>query len=186
MPMKKPENQNLDTPESRYEHFLRLFRTNEDRLFGFILKLLPNFSIAEDIMQETMMTMWRKFDDFNEGSSFAAWGMQIARFKILEYHHRNRQDGQIQFNDEVLDRLSKDDGPGKLENSYFEALHGCVDKLGDQNRKIIKLRYSKEMSVRQIADELAVSANVVYKSMSKIHYMLQKCIEKTLAAWELT
>lgn len=184
--MEKPLMQNLDTPESKYEYFLRLFRTNEDRLFGFILKLLPNFSIAEDIMQETMMTMWRKFDDFKEGSSFAAWGMQIARYKVLEYHHKDRQHGVVRFSDEVLNRLSDDDKSGKMENSYFEALHGCVDKLRDQNRQIVKLRYTRELTVRQIADELSVSANVVYKSMSKIHYMLQKCIEKTLAAWELT
>jgi len=184
--MEKPVTQKAAVPESRYEYFLRLFRTNEDRLFGFILKLLPNFSIAEDIMQETMMTMWRKFDDFKDNSSFAAWGMQIARYKVLEYHHQDRHHGVVQFSDDVLNRLSEDDGPGRLESSYFEALHGCVDRLKDQNRQIVKLRYSREMSVRQIADELSVSANVVYKSMSKIHYMLQKCIEKTLAAWELT
>lgn len=180
----KPDNQ-----KSRYEDFLRLFRTNEDRLFGFILKLLPNFSVAEDIMQETMMTMWRKFDDFKDGTSFAAWGMQIARYKALEYHHRDRQKGLVQFSDEILSRLTDDDnrnGPTNPDNNYLEALRGCVDKLKDENRNIIKLRYSSELSVKQMADRLAVSANVIYKSMSKIHYLLQKCIEQTLAAWELT
>jgi RNA polymerase sigma-70 factor (ECF subfamily) len=184
--MDNADKKRLDTPKSKYEYFLRLFRTNEDRLFGFILKLLPNFAIAEDILQETMMTMWRKFDDFEEGSSFASWGIQIARFKILEYHHRGRQPGVIHFSDDILNRLSDDQGPGKMESSYLEALQGCVDKLRDQNRNIVKLRYSQEMSIRQIANELSVSANVVYKSISKIHYLLQQCIEKTLAAWELS
>ncbi|MCE5185412.1 MAG: sigma-70 family RNA polymerase sigma factor [Planctomycetaceae bacterium] len=185
--MDNSDKTKLDTPKPRYEHFLRLFRTNEDRLFGFILRLLPNFTVAEDVMQETMMTMWRKFDEFKEGSSFSAWGMRIARFKVLEYHHRDRRHGMVHFNDELLDQLSDlDKGPDKIENTYLEALHGCVDKLKDQNRDIVKFRYSRDMSIKQIADELSVSVNVIYKSMSKIHYVLQKCIERTLSAWELT
>lgn len=178
----KMEKTSQAVPKTQYEHFLRLFRGNEDRLFGFILKLLPNFAVAEDIMQETMMTMWRKFDEFEEGTSFAAWGMKIARFKILEFHHQNRRDGVVYLGDEILQRLTDDDGPSRLENAYLEALHGCVDKLKDQNLKIVTLRYSRQLSVKQIAEQLSVSANVVYKAMAKIHFMLQQCIEKATAS----
>jgi RNA polymerase sigma-70 factor (ECF subfamily) len=168
-------------PKTQYEDFLRLFRANEDRLFGFILKLLPNFAVAEDIMQETMMTMWRKFEEFEKGTSYAAWGMKIARFKIMEFHHQNHRAGVMYLADDILGQLTDDDGPGKLENSYLEALHGCVDKLKDPNLKMIKLRYSQQLSIKQIAEELSVSANVVYKAMAKIHFMLQQCIEKATA-----
>lgn len=177
----KSEKPSQALPKTQYEHFLRLFRANEDRLFGFILKLLPNFAVAEDIMQETMMTMWRKFDEFSDGTSFAAWGMKIARYKIMEFHHQNRRPGVVYLGQEILSELTLDDGPGKLENTYLEALHGCVDKLKDQNLKLITLRYSRQQSVRQIAEQLSVSVNVVYKAMAKIHFMLQQCIEKAMA-----
>ena len=178
----KTKKNSQAVPKTQYEHFLRLFRGNEDRLFGFILKLLPNFAVAEDIMQETMMTMWRKFDEFEEGTSFAAWGMKIARFKIMEFRHQNHRHGVVYHGDEILQQLTDDDGPSKLENAYLEALHGCVDKLKDQNLKIITLRYSRQLSVKQIAEQLSVSANVVYKAMAKIHYILQQCIEKATAS----
>jgi len=178
----KSEKKCTAVPKTQYEAFLRLFRANEDRLFGFILKLLPNFTVAEDIMQETMMTMWHKFDDFEEGTSFAAWGMKIARYKVLEFHHQNRRPGVVYLNDEILGRLIDDDHSDKHENFYLEALHGCVEKLKDQNHKIITLRYSRQLSVRQIAQQLSVSANVVYKAMAKIHYILQQCIEKATAS----
>lgn len=180
--MKEKTGQNDQAaPKEKYEVFLRLFRANEDRLFGFTLKMLPNFAIAEDIMQETMMTMWRKFDEFEEGTSFSAWGIKIARYKIMEFHQQNKKAGVVYLSDEILRRLTDDDRPGKLENSYFEALHHCVDKLKDQNHHIITLRYSRQMPVKQIAEELSVSVNVVYKSIAKIHYMLQQCIEKAAA-----
>ncbi len=183
---KENENKQQDFQKSQYECFLHLFRKNEERIFGFILKLLPNFSLAEDIMQDTMMIMWRKFDDFEEGSCFAAWGMQIARYKVMEFHQQNKRHIVVHFNDEILTRLTADNATGEMKNRYLEALHGCVDKLKEQNKEIVTLRYLKEMSSKQISQQMGVSANVVYKSMARIHYMLQECVERTLSAWELT
>jgi RNA polymerase sigma-70 factor (ECF subfamily) len=179
-------NKPQDFEKTQYERFLQLFRRNEERIFGFILKLLPNFSIAEDIMQDTMMIMWRKFDDFEEGTCFAAWGMQIARYKVMEFHQQNKKHVVVRFNVEVLKQITADDSEGGSKNRYLEALHGCVNKLKEQNRRIVMLRYSKEMSSKQISQQMGVSANVVYKSIAKIHYLLQECVEKTLSAWDLT
>ena len=174
--------------KNQYERFLQLFRRNEERIFGFILKLLPNFSLAEDIMQDTMMIMWRKFEEFEEGTCFAAWGMQIARYKIMEFHQQNKKHVVVRFNDEILGRLTTEDSDSSSgsKNRYLEALHGCVNKLQQQNREIIALRYLKEMSSKQISEQIGVSTNVIYKSIAKIHYLLQQCVEKTLSAWELT
>lgn len=172
--------------KNEYERFLQLFRRNEERIFGFILKLLPNFSLAEDIMQDTMMIMWRKFEEFEDGTSFAAWGMQIARFKVMEFHQQNKKHLVVRFNDEILGRLTAEEPSSGSKNRYLEALHGCVNKLQEQNREIIVLRYLKEMSSKQISLQIGVSTNVVYKNIAKIHYLLQQCVEKTLSAWELT
>jgi RNA polymerase sigma-70 factor (ECF subfamily) len=179
-------NKPQDFEKTQYERFLQLFRRNEVRIFGFILKLLPNFSLAEDIMQDTMMIMWRKFDDFEEGTCFAAWGMQIARYKVMEFHQQNKKHTIVRFNDEILTQITTDDSDSGSKNRYLEALHGCVNKLKEQNRQIVMLRYSKEMSSKQISQQMGISSNVVYKSISKIHYLLQECVEKTLSAWELT
>jgi RNA polymerase sigma-70 factor, ECF subfamily len=180
------ENMPHEFEKTQYERFLQLFRRNEERIFGFILKLLPNFSLAEDIMQDTMMIMWRKFEEFEEGTCFAAWGMQIARYKVMEFHQQNKKHVVVHFNEEILKQLTTDDSGSGSKNRYMEALHGCVNKLKEQNQEIVMLRYSKEMSSKQISVQMGVSTNVVYKSIAKIHYLLQECVEKTLSAWELT
>jgi RNA polymerase sigma-70 factor, ECF subfamily len=179
-------NKPQDFEKTQYERFLQLFRRNEERIFGFILKLLPNFSLAEDIMQDTMMIMWRKFDDFEEGTCFAAWGMQIARYKVMEFHQHNKKHIVVHFNDEILKELTTDDSSVGSKNRYLVALHGCVNKLKDQNKEIVMLRYLKEMSSKQVSVQMGVSTNVIYKNIAKIHYLLQECVEKTLSAWELT
>ena len=67
------------TTDSRYEDFLTLFRSNESRIFGFILAFLPNFAKAEDILQETMIVMWRKFNEFQKDTNFA--GISVFIFE---------------------------------------------------------------------------------------------------------
>ena len=52
------------------EQFVSLLMTYQKRIYGFILTLVPNRSYAEEIMQETVMVMCRKFNDFEKGSNF--------------------------------------------------------------------------------------------------------------------
>lgn len=176
---------NIDN-DKRYELFLQLFRKNENYLFGFVLKLLPHFTIAEEIMQETLLTMWQKFDEFEEGTNFAAWSRQIARYKVMTFLHKNKRRSIVHFNDEILDDIEADAPPKKNESIYFEALHCCIDKLQGKSREIINLHYVKNMKINQIASLWGVSGRSLYRQMAKVHLALQKCIEKTVAAWELT
>ncbi len=58
----------------RGERFMRLLLANQQRIYGLILALVPNWNDADDIMQETSAVMWAKFDDYEAGTDFAAWG----------------------------------------------------------------------------------------------------------------
>ncbi len=74
----------LDSKEKDCEQFLKLFKANEERIYRLILALAPNYTVAEEIMQDAMLVMWRKFDRFESGTNFAAWGMQISRFLVYK------------------------------------------------------------------------------------------------------
>lgn len=183
MDQKTNNNGNRD---ARYRLFLKLFRENEDYLFGFVMKLLPNFAIAEDIMQETMMIMWQKFDDFQEGTNFIAWAKQIARYKVVEYIRKNKRRSMVHFSDNAVEELASQEPTIASQNTYFEALHNCIDKLKDRNRKIIRLRYTREMKIKEVAELMDMTHNALSKHMARIHHRLKKCIDRTLHAWDIT
>ena len=177
------KNKNKDT---RYRLFLKLFRENEGYLFGFIMKLLPNFAIAEDIMQETMMIMWQKFDDFQEGTSFIAWAKQIARYKVVEYVRKSKRRSMVHFSDNTVEELANQEPTIASQNTYFEAMHNCIDKLKNRNREIIQLRYTRNMKIKEVAELMDMTSNALSKHMARIHYSLKKCIDRTLHAWDIT
>lgn len=172
--------------ESRYGLFLKLYRQNESALFGFIVKLIPNFSIAEDIMQEALVVMWDKFDTFQEGTSFLAWSKQIARYKVMNFIRKDKDIEVVHFSESLTDKIAEVDDGISCYDIYYEAMHKCVDKLKESNKKIVHLRYIKNMKVKDIARTMGATSNSLSKQVARIHYMLRKCIDRTMQAWDMT
>jgi RNA polymerase sigma-70 factor, ECF subfamily len=184
--MKDTQAINSSQDSSRYEEFLSLFRTNEDRIFGFILTFLPNLARAEDILQETMIIMWRKFGEFETGTNFGAWGIKIARFNLYKYH-RSEQSNIIHFDSEALEVISQHvtDFEGPHANSHIDALLHCFEKLEKKSKQIILLRYENNLKIPDISQKIGKSIRDTYRILARIQHALQKCTFQTLKAWEL-
>lgn len=56
------------------DRFLRLLLKSQSSIYAFILVLVHDQNDADDIMQETVTLMWRKFSTFEPGTNFTAWG----------------------------------------------------------------------------------------------------------------
>jgi RNA polymerase sigma-70 factor (ECF subfamily) len=63
----------------KHEQFMALFVRHEPGIHSFLTSLLGNLTDAEEVMQETSMAMWKKFEQFEAGTSFRNWAFQIAR-----------------------------------------------------------------------------------------------------------
>ena len=72
-----PKNKSDD---EKYEAFVRLLMKHEPRVRSFLRGLLPTWHGVEEVAQEASLIAWRKFDDFEEGTSFGGWLLTIARF----------------------------------------------------------------------------------------------------------
>ena len=63
---------------------------------------MPSRSDAEDILQETSLTICEKFSDFKEGTNFYSWACQIAYWKVRAARKKYAT-SKVLFNDEVLE-----------------------------------------------------------------------------------
>jgi RNA polymerase sigma-70 factor, ECF subfamily len=166
---------------ARGREFLRLYQANERRIFGFILTLVPQWSEAEDLLQESTMTMWSKFDTFEAGTDFAAWALCIARYRVMN-HRRKQRNQRVQFSDEVLEALDERVRRATTElDTLREALGSCLRKLPDRDRDLIQLRYEYGATTRSVAQRIGRSTDAVYKALNRIHVQLLYCIRRTLA-----
>ncbi|MEO0448361.1 MAG: sigma factor, partial [Verrucomicrobiota bacterium] len=74
----------METPKSSPQHdeFMRLFLENEHEVMRYVMALVPNFSDARDIVQETAVALWKRFDDYDTTLPFAPWACRFALNKV--------------------------------------------------------------------------------------------------------
>lgn len=147
--------------------------------------MIPNRDDADDIFQETVLVMWSKFDSFERGTSFTAWGIKIAKYKILQAHRRTAR-RSFQFSQAALQSLqNKSDHFVKHIERRMQALRKCIRKLNKRNYELIQMRYENELTIKSIAKRLGRSVQSIYKRMARINDSLIRCIRRTLTMEEL-
>ena len=168
------------------EAFVELLTRYQQRIFLFIFSLLPNRPNAEDVLQETTLLLWKRFDEFEPGSNFKAWACRIAYYKVLEFLRRQSSD-RHRFSDEFTERIAAMASGEMLDITQARqmALERCLKKLPTKDRDVIQRRYRSGASVRAVAEELGRSTRGIYKALSRVHRMLYQCVRTTLAAEDL-
>ena len=161
--------------------FMSLVLSSQKDLYVYILSLVFSPSEADDILQDALTVMWQKFDEFEPGSNFLAWGKQIARYKVLNYLRKN-QSSRLQFDSEVLEMIaSKADQKRDEVADRRMAMKQCLQKLSEKHRRMLKMRYIQEMSYKQMAVNYGISKQSVCRAISRVHAMLVKCVQFALA-----
>ncbi len=75
-------------------------------MYAYSLTLVPHRPDAEDIFQNVGVTLWEKFDEFEEGTNFGAWACRIAWFKVLDFQQK-RQRVPTPLSQSVLEKIKQ-------------------------------------------------------------------------------
>ena len=165
---------------SRHADFVRHFVEQERRIYAYIRSLTPNRADAENLLQETALVLWEKFDQFEPNSEFIRWALTIARFKVLNYHKQRKRDS-IVFSEpliEAIDKVSAELASGALD--LRQAMEECLAKLSSDDRDLFRRRYLPGTSVPQLANELGRPVTTVYHALDRIRRALVACVERQL------
>jgi RNA polymerase sigma-70 factor (ECF subfamily) len=167
-----------DAPEVlRGEQFMTLYSGHQRRLYLYTMTLLPASVDAEDVLQETNLVLWRKFDQYQPGTNFFAWACQITRYEVLKYRERRARAAKL-LDPDVFDQLAEVavSQVEHLDEFHRRALVDCMDRLSAADRSLMGQRYAEAMEVRAIAAAMNRSPNAVSKSLGRIRRLLLDCI----------
>ncbi len=167
-------------------HFVTQLTACQHRIYAFILTLVPNWSDADDLMQETTEVMWRKFRDEDEIHDFCAWGKAIARNKIMNFHAKRKRE-RILFDDSLLKDIMEREGKTSLQEELrVQTLQKCLHKLRPNDRHLIHVLYTHEITIKKLAEEVKRPVQGLYKAMARIHHTLVQCVRRSLSTAEDT
>ena len=164
--------------------FLRLFLRNERRLYAYILVLLPNRADADDLLQETSLTLWDKFDPDAPPTEFLAWARRIAYHKVLDFYKKGTR-AQARLGQLFLTRLGES-ATWQVEDARHddrrEALAGCVERLPQTDRDLLSARFAEGATTQSASAQLGKSVDAVYKALARVRETLFRCVQKSIAA----
>lgn len=163
--------------DDHYELFVKRFAQFEPDLRRFIRSLLPTWTDAEDVLQQTAMVIWRKFDQYDPDTHFMKWACVIARFEALAYRRKMARD-RLVFREDVIE-LMADEGFEEVDSRRAEhsALEECLLAMPEKQRKFITLAYTPGVKVKELAEEAGSSAAAFYMRLKRLRHQLMTCVE---------
>jgi RNA polymerase sigma-70 factor, ECF subfamily len=163
--------------------FLALFLQNQRRLYAYILTLLPRRADADDVLQETSLVMWDKFDAAAPPADFLAWARRVAYHKVLDFYKKTHR-AEARLSRLFLERVAEA-ADGQAEalrlDDRREALAACYEKLAPKDRDLLARRFAAGATTRSTSEQLGRSVEAVYKAVAKVRQSLLDCVRKTLA-----
>ncbi len=159
---------------------MALFVRYEPAVHSFLTSLLANLDDAEVVMQETSMAMWKKFDQFEAGTSFRNWAFTIARFEAMNFRRKRQRDRHF-FSDELVQLLADDAAQhaAQLEEERRVLAH-CVAKLDSRDRGLLCGCYRQGSTIKEYAESVERTPNAVRKHLARIRTALSLCVRQTL------
>lgn len=180
--MENDEQQLDEQPNDASRDFLAEYARHQHTIHVYVRTLVPNKSDADDVMQEVSVTLWRKWPTYDKESDFRRWAFGVAYIEVLR-HRRKAAKDRLWFSETLIEVLADDySSASERHEARLDALPGCLEKLGEEDRKMVATRYRGEGSVRDIADQNGIPASTVYKRLIRIRASLRDCVSRALKA----
>ena len=159
------------------QRFLSLFLRSEREVFRYVAALVPNVADAEDIVQQTALSLWEKFDSYDPTQPFTPWACRFALNKAKQWIER-RQRWQALLERGLAEELAqrREELRPELE-LRLKNLAGCLGKLPEEQRSLVEGYYYHREGVEKLATNSSRTVAATYKILQRVRQALQVCIE---------
>jgi RNA polymerase sigma-70 factor, ECF subfamily len=156
-----------------------LFARHRTPVYRWLLRLVGNETVAEDLLSDVFLDVWRQAGRFQGRSAVVTWLLAIARFKALSAR-RTRKDAELDETIETTIADPSDDPEVMLANKHRDqVVREAVNELSPEHKEIIDLVYYHEKSVDECAQILGVPSGTV---KTRMFYARKKLAEMVKGA----
>ncbi|PKP37181.1 MAG: RNA polymerase subunit sigma-24 [Bacteroidetes bacterium HGW-Bacteroidetes-15] len=154
-----------------------LIRRHRKRVFGYILLLVKNHALAEDVFQDTFVKVIRSLQEgkYIENGKFVSWVMRIAHNLIIDHFRREKQLNTFSNDSSTVDIFNSSKFSEKnvedeiVYEQILSEVKGLVDSLPEEQKEVVLLRHYAGLSFKEIAEQTNVSINT---ALGRMRYAL--------------
>lgn len=153
--------------------FDTLLRRHQDRVFNYILRIIKNEDVANDIFQETFVKaiMTIKQGRYTENGKFPAWISRIAHNLIIDYYRQEKSENVKSADLDDVDLLNRKElCEATIEDIIItDQIHSdvkyLIEELPELQKEVLRMRYYQNLSFKEIAEMTGVSINTALGRM---------------------
>lgn len=168
-------------PHTAEERIVGLIARHQPEIHRYVLSLLPDRMLADDVVQETNLVLWRKAAEYDPAQPFLPWALTIALYQVKAARRDAGRDRHV-FDDSLVEILAAEGREAEPQAGDLEkALESCLQELPEKQRQLILARYAPGSSVQELAAERSQTPTALSLSLMRIRKALESCIERKLA-----
>lgn len=163
-----------------------LINRHKNRVYSYILLIVKNQDLAQDIFQDTFIKVIRslKHGKYVENGKFISWVLRIAHNLIIDHFRREKQNNTISndsFENDIFNsqKFSDENVEDQMVmNQILFEVKELIRELPEDQQQVIYMRHYMGMSFKEIAEQTNVSINTALGRMRYALINLRKIIEK--------
>jgi len=156
----------------------------KDQLFRLAFRLLRDVQEAEDIIQDVMVKIWTKRDEWGQWQSLEAYCMTATRNSCLDRMRRRRL---VPVGEErARDITSNEQDPYEkmMGKEILSQIRKCMDELPENQQLVMQLREIEGFSYNEIAEVLDMSMEQVKINLFRGRNAIKRSITKEESSWK--
>ena len=158
----------------------------QNKVYSYIMMLVRDRQLADDLFQDTFLKIIRtiKGGAYKEEGKFIQFAMRIAHNLIIDYFRKEKRLPMVDPTKEDYDMLAnarmKDPSVEEriITEQIYDDLRKMINRLPDEQREVLNLRFYSDMSYKEIADVTNVSINTALGRMRYAFINLRKIAEE--------
>ncbi len=164
----------------------RLINRYKDKVYTYILLMVKDEHLAEDIFQETFIKVIRSLHrgKYQESGKFVSWVIRIAHNLIIDHFRKNKQTKMYSNEDYEMDIFNSQKFSDKtvedelVNEQIVNDVRKLIDYLPEEQKEVVLLRHYGNLSFKEIAEQTNVSINTALGRMRYALINLRKIIEE--------
>jgi RNA polymerase sigma-70 factor (ECF subfamily) len=165
------------------QHAMRtLFARHRVAIYRWLVRLVGEEALAEDLLSDVFLAVWRKAPSFEGRSSVSTWLLAIARHKALSARRRTPVERAVELDDELAWTMADPaDNPELLleKKDREDLLRRSLARLSPEHGEVIDLTYYHGKSIKEIAEIVGINEATV---KSRTFYARKRLAQLVAAA----
>jgi RNA polymerase sigma-70 factor (ECF subfamily) len=160
------------------EAFERLYNATSAKLYGVVLRILRRPDLADEVVQETYLKIWRSAGDFNPRlATPVTWMVAIARNGALDVVRKKRE-ASIEDEPQAIEAPAEDRDPlaAREMTEELKRLLGCMGALEEDHRRVLLLAYYNGWSRQQLATKFDKPVNTIKTWLHRGLKQIRECL----------